>query len=631
LHPAAAARTIGAAVEGNVADREHVSDELELERSAAAGDREAFGVLYERYCDRVHDFLIRMVRDPAEAADLTQETFVRAMRALSAERAGAASLHTWLFKIARNLALNRIERTKRLRPLDRGGGDADGGAESSYYELPDDAPGPSDAIERRELAKLVWDAAVALEPKQRTLLELHVRQGLDSAQIAEVMGVSKGNAYTMVSRLKDSFEQAVGALMMFRIGRRKCAELDGLLLQRRLTDLSPEVRRVVDLHIRRCETCSGERRRLVSAASILGALVAMGLPLALRRRTAEAAWEEYCSTPPPAAGMLRGWGGASRFGGRLALSDPSIAARVVIAGLVLSTATVVGVCVVAPAVSDDDTAHGQTGRAGAPVASPETAAAGATVDARDGAPAEDPDDDGAEPAAPAQQTAAASTLATQVAVTAGAAHTATVAAVRTAEVLAAVATPTVVAVAPTAQAPTAVPATAVPPDAPPGASPCGDASVLGAGSEYASFAASFAALTNEYRAARGLPPLVDDARLQAAAAEYARFFVETQWRTHLPPAQLRSGVLVPGIHIDASCGDHKDRATRHGYPDTWVGENVVFASMDVTAEALFNDMFSFTHEDPGLPVFTHTGVACFSRQNATPPEFACVQVLGGTP
>lgn len=214
--------------------------DIELEQRAAAGDREAFGELYERYSQRVHDFLMRMVRESAEAADLTQETFVRALRSLKAERAGSAEFVTWLFTIARNLALTRMQRAKRTQPLIEDSG-ADEIDEASFYAVDPERLGndPEQLAQAGEMVELVWEAALALEPKQRTLLDLHVRQGLESAEIASVMGVSKGNAYTMVSRLKDSFENAVAGLVMFRAGRRNCAELDALIEQHGATRISP--------------------------------------------------------------------------------------------------------------------------------------------------------------------------------------------------------------------------------------------------------------------------------------------------------------------------------------------------------------------------------------------------------
>jgi RNA polymerase sigma factor (sigma-70 family) len=259
--------------------------DAELERLAAQGDRNAFAELYNRHSSRVYDFLLRMVGDPDEASDLMQETFLRAMRALSPEEKEAA-FSTWVLTIARNLALKRLERRKRTVAL----AEREGDEEAPVFDQvdPDRLAQPEAAAEAGEMSGLVWEAAVALDPKQYSLLDLHVRQGLDSAEIAQVLGVSKGNAYTMISRLKDTFESAVASLFMLRVGRRDCPELNRLLEEQSVTALSPTVRKLVESHVADCEGCQERRRRLVSPANILGAFAVVPLPLVLKQRVAEA-------------------------------------------------------------------------------------------------------------------------------------------------------------------------------------------------------------------------------------------------------------------------------------------------------------------------------------------------------
>jgi RNA polymerase sigma factor (sigma-70 family) len=272
--------------------------DAELEALAAGGDREAFAELYNRHFDHVYDFLRRMLRDPDEAADLAQETFLRAMHALSPKET-KASFSTWLFTIARNLALKRLERQRRLAALP----EREGEQPAVFHQVdPDRLADPAQAAEAGELSGLVWQAAAALSPKEYSLLDLHVRQGLDSAEIAQVLGVSKGNAYTMMSRLKDSFEGAVVAFLLVQRGRRQCGELDRLLEEQRITVISPAARHTIDRHVAQCPRCQEQRERLVSPTALFGALAAVAVPLGLKPRIGEALAASWAEAAGRAAG-----------------------------------------------------------------------------------------------------------------------------------------------------------------------------------------------------------------------------------------------------------------------------------------------------------------------------------------
>ena len=276
--------------------------DLELERLAAAGDADAFGELYERHSGRLYDFLLRVLRDPDEAADVMQDTFVRALNALEPGRAGAAQFSTWLYKIAHNLAVTRLERRARVIPLvPPGDDDSPPRAELSAVT----AMTPEAAAEARELQALVWEAAQALDPKQYALLDLHVRQGLDSGEVADVLGVSKGNAYTMLSRLRQTFESAVAGLVMSRRARGKCAEFDMILEQHGDAPINAALRKRIEEHTSTCETCGEQRRRLVSASALLRAMPLLPLPLLVKQRVGEAAAEAICAN---AAAMVPGAG-----------------------------------------------------------------------------------------------------------------------------------------------------------------------------------------------------------------------------------------------------------------------------------------------------------------------------------
>jgi hypothetical protein len=116
---------------------------------AKAGDQQAFADLYTRWFDPVYDFAARMMRNRDEAADVAQDTFLRAMNALGGLQKGA-SFKSWIFTIARNTALNRIQKSGRTRPLAYEGDD---GEEFSLDVVDTDRFGsPEEAAEANAVA-----------------------------------------------------------------------------------------------------------------------------------------------------------------------------------------------------------------------------------------------------------------------------------------------------------------------------------------------------------------------------------------------------------------------------------------------------------------------------------------------
>ncbi len=254
-------------------------DDALLVSRAKAGDLDAFGQLYDRYFNNIYDFSWRILRNSEEAADVTQDVFMKAMQNLSG-LTKAASFKSWLFTIAHNAAVTRAERSGRSVPLPQPVHEEAFGT----FDVPDASrlDDPELAAGDAELAALVWEAADALNPRDYALLDLHVRQGLDSAEIAGVMNVSKGNAYTMVSRMKTAAAEVIGSYVVARRGSSDCAGLQETLAAFEFPPYTEQVRKAVDEHITGCETCQGARKRLVAPLEIFGGFAMVQTPLALK-------------------------------------------------------------------------------------------------------------------------------------------------------------------------------------------------------------------------------------------------------------------------------------------------------------------------------------------------------------
>ena len=153
-------------------------------------------------------------------------------------------------------------------------------------DLPDPATGPEQAAQRSDLRQLVWNAAAGLSERDRALLDLHLRHGLEGAELGEAMGVDPGHAYVLLSRLRDQVERSLGALLVTRLGRADCPDLSQLLSDwdGRFT---PLIRKRVARHVDACQVCSERRRSAASPLALLGAVPPMPAPAYLRGRVLE--------------------------------------------------------------------------------------------------------------------------------------------------------------------------------------------------------------------------------------------------------------------------------------------------------------------------------------------------------
>ena len=236
------------------------------------GDRTAFATVYDRYADRLYDFAHSMLRNPEDASDAVADAFIKFAERLPQLRE-PERLRPWLYAIVRTECLRRLKSRSRI---------AFGGDEP-LIDMPDTAAAPDEAVETAALRQLVWDAAAGLGERDRALLDLHLRQGLDGAELGDAMGVSASNAYVMMNRVRSQMERSLGALLIAKTGRDDCSDLDSSL-----TDwdgsFSPLVRKRVARHVDNCPKCTLRRAAMVSPLSLFAGVSAFAAPSGLRER-----------------------------------------------------------------------------------------------------------------------------------------------------------------------------------------------------------------------------------------------------------------------------------------------------------------------------------------------------------
>lgn len=168
-----------------------------LVEAAKAGDRAAFTLLVTRYRSRVHGMVVNMIRNEADAWDLTQEVFLKAWLALG-KFEGRSSFFTWLYRIAHNVTYDWL---RKKRPETATEFDEDWQSSHLAPEadgLLDAGESPAAGLDRADLRAALDAAMEKLTPEHRQVILLKEVQDLKYQEIADVMDCSIG---TVMSRL----------------------------------------------------------------------------------------------------------------------------------------------------------------------------------------------------------------------------------------------------------------------------------------------------------------------------------------------------------------------------------------------------------------------------------------------
>lgn len=178
-----------------------------------AGDEGAFGTLVDRFSGDVYAVLYRLTEDPEEAADLTQDTFLKALRAVKSFR-GESALKTWLIRIAINESRNRFRWWKRRRrdstvSIDAVFGDSD---MTISDVISDESISPEDAAIERERAMTLEAAIGELPQVYREAIILCDIEGMTYEETAAALGCSMGTVKSRISRGRDELRRRLSDL-----------------------------------------------------------------------------------------------------------------------------------------------------------------------------------------------------------------------------------------------------------------------------------------------------------------------------------------------------------------------------------------------------------------------------------
>jgi len=179
------------------------------------GDMRAFGALVAKYQDRICNMMFRMCSRDAEAEELAQEAFVRALQKISQFR-GQSSFYTWLFRIAANLAISHGRRGGKIKFHSLTGQDdlrdsQAGALTSALAERRNPSP-PAEAM-TAETRQRVRDALEEMDDEYRLVVVLRDIEDMDYSQISDVLDVPVGTVKSRLHRARCDLKEKLANLV----------------------------------------------------------------------------------------------------------------------------------------------------------------------------------------------------------------------------------------------------------------------------------------------------------------------------------------------------------------------------------------------------------------------------------
>ena len=180
------------------------------------GDSAAMEQLVLKYQNRIYNVILKICADPDDAAELTQETFVKVIENLD-KFEGRSGFYTWAFRIAVNLTLNYCQRNSKLafRSLDAEQQQDDSQVKQVLKDFlsDDSSPDPAAEVQSKELYRIAARTLMGLDETHRAVIVLRDIEGMSYARIAEVLDIELGTVRSRLSRARSKMRDILEAIL----------------------------------------------------------------------------------------------------------------------------------------------------------------------------------------------------------------------------------------------------------------------------------------------------------------------------------------------------------------------------------------------------------------------------------
>ena len=175
---------------------------MTLPREGSDAGKAEFDRIFIEFSTPIYNYVLRMVGDADRAADIAQDTFIKAYRKLST-LTDASSTRSWLYRIATNTAIDEMRRSRHTVPM--------GDDEDRPVEQPDGGPGPETQVLSGLLDDRIGRALLRLKANHRQCLILSDIEDMGAGQIGEVMGMSNGAVRVLLCRARGEMRRLLAA------------------------------------------------------------------------------------------------------------------------------------------------------------------------------------------------------------------------------------------------------------------------------------------------------------------------------------------------------------------------------------------------------------------------------------
>jgi RNA polymerase sigma-70 factor (ECF subfamily) len=191
-------------------------DDTILVEQCRDGDSAAMEKLILKYQNRIYNVILKMCVNPDDAAELTQETFVKVIQSIDRFE-GRSSFYTWAFRIAVNLTLNYCQRNTRIAVQSLDAEECRNPAEARQvlkeFLSDETSPDPAAVAQNKELCEIAMQSLMKLDEAQRAVIVLRDIEGMNYAQIAKVLGIELGTVRSRLSRARTRLREIIEAVL----------------------------------------------------------------------------------------------------------------------------------------------------------------------------------------------------------------------------------------------------------------------------------------------------------------------------------------------------------------------------------------------------------------------------------